>query len=471
MPQLSLPDGGPNASRLRFTKVPFGILLGTIAITPFPFGSNRPWAWEVLGVIVGLLMSLLGAYQLLRPETRVTKLGPLRIPALLFATAVGWAVFQCLPLTPGAWHHPLWSQAQDYLGSQIITSISVNRIASISHTFRLITYGGIFWLSYSFCQETRRARTVIKAVALIVILYAAWGLIVYWTGNTTILWLDKWAYTADLTGTFVNRNSFATFTGLGLLSCIALLFDGMRKGVDFDESRRGILKATLEILFGHARWLILAFLGIATALLLSHSRGGAISTLLSLIAFLGAVCLAPSMRARWHMMFGVGLIVALGSILLISDNIVTKRLIETSVETEGRTRIFELTLEAIHDWPLLGTGLGTFRDVFPLYRTEDLPASVDRAHNDYLETIVELGFPAAIALFLSMISLLWICLRGVRRRRRDAVFPCIGMGATTLVAVHSLFDFSLQIPGVTSIYWLLMGAAVAQSFNSSHSTE
>jgi O-antigen ligase len=241
--------------------------------------------------------------------------------------------------------------------------------------------------------------------------------------------------------------------------------------VDFRESSRGIIKATLELMIVHARWLTLASLAIATALLLTHSRGGAISTLFGLIAFLAAVSFAPSLRARWHIMFGLGLIVALGGMLVISDNIMTERLAASSIETEERTRIVERTWEAIRDWPIFGTGLGTFRDVFPLYRTEDLRFAVDRAHNDYLETIVELGLPAAIALFLSMASLLWICLRGVRRRRRGAIFPCIGVGATTLVAVHSLFDFSLQIPGVTALYWLLMGAAVAQSFNSSHSSD
>src|SRR6185312_2204322 len=103
--------------------------------------------------------------------------------------------------------------------------------------------------------------------------------------------------------------------------------------------------------------------------------------------------------------------------------------------------------------------------------TEDMTLPVAQAHNDYLETIVELGLPVASALFLSMASLLWICLRGVQRRRRDALFPCIGVGATMLVAIHSLFDFSLQMPGVTATYWLLMGAAVAQSFNSSRSSD
>jgi O-antigen ligase len=416
-------------------------------------------------------MCLLAAYRLLSRDAPRADLRPFRTPALLFAAVIAWATVQCLTFTPDAWHHPLWSQAQEYLGQQAVSSISVDRTASISRLFRLVTYGGIFWLSYVLCQYPRNARTVAKAVVLIVSSYAAWGMIVYWTGNMTILWFQKWAYTTDLTGTFVNRNSFATFLGLGLLTCVALLLENLRNQVDFRESSRGILKAVLELMIVRARWLTLAALGLTTALLLTHSRGGAISTMFGLIAFLVAVNVSPSLRARWHIMYGAGLILALGTMLIISDHVMTGRLIESSIETEGRTRIFELTWKAIHDWPVFGTGLGTFRDVFPLYRTEDLSLPVAQAHNDYLETIVELGFPAAIALFLSMASLLWICLRGVRRRRRDALFPCIGVGATMLVAIHSLFDFSLQMPSVTATYWLLMGAAVAQSFNSSHSSD
>lgn len=471
MPQLSLERVQSEPTAPRFTAILFALLLSAVALTPLPLGSNRHWAWEVLGVLIATLMTLFSLDQLLYRGKPRASLPPLKIPALSFAVVIGWAAIQCLPSTPEAWHHPLWSQAQDYLGPALVTSISINRITSLSHMFRLITYAGIFWLSYSFCQDALRARTVAKATAVIVTAYAAWGLIVYWTGNTTILWYQKWAYATDLTGTFVNRNSFATFLGLGLLTCVALLLEAVRKQVDFRESSRGILKAVLELMIVRARWLTLAALVLATALLLTHSRGGAISTLFGLIAFLVAVNVAPSLRARWHIMFGAGLIVALGTMLIISDNVMTERLAESSIETEGRTRIFELTWEAIHDWPIFGTGLGTFRDVFPLYRTEDLPLPVAQAHNDYLETVVELGFPAAIVLFLSMASLLWICLRGVRRRRRDAVFPCIGVGATTLIAVHSLFDFSLQMPGVTTTYWLLMGAAVAQSFNSSHSSD
>jgi O-Antigen ligase len=416
-------------------------------------------------------VTLRGVDHLQRPLQPRAALAPLRIAAFPFAIAVAWAVIQCLSITPDAWHHPLWSQAQEYLGPQLPTSISIDRIASVSHLLRLITYAGIFWLSYNFCHDAARARAVMMAVILVVLSYTIWGLFVYWSGNTTILWFQKWAYNSDLTGTFVNRNSFATFLGLGLLTAVAFLLDAVRKRVDFRESTRGIIKSIIEFTIVHGRWRTLACLTIATGLLLTHSRGGAIATLVGISAFLAAANFAPSLRARWHIVFGLALVIAVGGVLAISDNVTTKRFEETSFETEGRLPLAQRTIEAIHDWPLLGTGLGTFRDVFPLYRTEDMPLAVAQAHNDYLETIVELGWPIATCLFVSIGVLLGICIRGVRRRRRNAIFPCIGVGATTLVAFHSLFDFSLQIPGVTATYWLLMGAAVAQSFNSPQASE
>lgn len=113
--------------------------------------------------------------------------------------------------------------------------------------------------------------------------------------------------------------------------------------------------------------------------------------------------------------------------------------------------------------PWLGTGLGSFSSVFPAYRTEAMPGRIDLAHDDYLENLLELGIPAAIALFAAVFVLFLGCVRGVRRRRRDAIFACVGVGATVLVAVHASVDFSLQNPAVTTAYCLLLGAAVAQS--------
>src|SRR5258708_4988748 len=117
MPQLSLAstERKPSSS----VAILLSLLIGSVALTPLPLASNRHWAWEVLGAIIGLLMTLFSLDQLLhRAQTRVS-ITPLKGSAFLFAAVIGWAAIQCLPFTPEAWHHPVWSQAQDYLGPQI----------------------------------------------------------------------------------------------------------------------------------------------------------------------------------------------------------------------------------------------------------------------------------------------------------------------------------------------------------------
>ena len=100
-----------------------------------------------------------------------------------------------------------------------------------------------------------------------------------------------------------------------------------------------------------------------------------------------------------------------------------------------------------------------------MYRNASIPVSalVDKAHNTYLEIVLELGLPFAICLFAAVFGLSLLCFRGLRRRRRNRHYPAIGIATTLLVAVHSLIDFSLQIPAVAVSYAFVMGIAVAQS--------
>ena len=74
--------------------------------------------------------------------------------------------------------------------------------------------------------------------------------------------------------------------------------------------------------------------------------------------------------------------------------------------------------------------------------------------------------PAAIAWWTSLGLLTAMCVRGVFVRNRDRMFALAGLGATALVGVHSMFDFSLQIPAVALFYSVILGLGVAQSLPS-----
>jgi predicted branched-subunit amino acid permease len=69
-------------------------------------------------------------------------------------------------------------------------------------------------------------------------------------------------------------------------------------------------------------------------------------------------------------------------------------------------------------------------------------------------------------MFGIFVFFLVLCAVGIRQRRRDAVYPCVGFAATILAAAHALFDSSLQIPAITATYMLIMGAACAQCWSS-----
>ena len=128
--------------------------------------------------------------------------------------------------------------------------------------------------------------------------------------------------------------------------------------------------------------------------------------------------------------------------------------------------VFANINRAIGDNPVLGFGYGTFADSFRLYDQNEAAVHYDRAHNTWLENAFELGVPAALLLYASLAGVALTCWRGVKRRRRDWVYPAVGVGATILVGVHALVDFSLQLPAVAMLYALVMGMACAQSCSS-----
>ncbi len=447
------------------------MLLAIALWAPLPFGSARPWAWSLLAAALGCLVVMLALGELMAKGDEPAPLRPIMLPTLLFAIAIAWAIAQCVPWMPASWQHPLWHETPALLaGEPVSPSISLDRAASFTAIMRLLSYAAAFWVSYRCCGDASRARRLATALAGIGAAYAAWGLIVYWTGNKFVLWFEKWAYSSDLTSTFVNRNSFATYVGLALLAMVGLLLDTILRKIDLRADRRMVLRSLVELLTSRAAWLVVGIAIAATALLLTHSRGGAAATGIGIFALLLMAFLAPSLRGPWRTAFAAALIAGGLAALLVSGAGTLGRIADTTWDLEGRHEIYDLTLQAIGNTPLLGTGLGTFKWVFPAYRTESLKLVVDLAHDDYLENMLELGIPGAVLLLAAVFLLAGRCIQGVFARRRDAIMPCLGVGASALVGVHSLVDFSLQIPAVAISYLMLLGAAVAQSTPTRHRT-
>jgi O-antigen ligase len=226
----------------------------------------------------------------------------------------------------------------------------------------------------------------------------------------------------------------------------------------------------VERLFGSAAPLFVAMLVITTALLLTESRAGVLSALLGLLVLALTALRGRTIAARQAVALSLLLLLAGVAVFSMSGDNLAERLAQSEVRKatdRGRGPVYAIVVRALGDAPLLGTGYGSFRDVFPLYRDasfEDLRVW-DKAHSTYLENALELGIPAAAALCGAVLSCARCCWLGIRQRRRNRIYPAIGVATTALVAVHSAVDFSLQIPAVSVTYAFILGIACAQSFS------
>jgi len=124
-----------------------------------------------------------------------------------------------------------------------------------------------------------------------------------------------------------------------------------------------------------------------------------------------------------------------------------------------RWDIFATTLQAIGQFLPLGSGSGTFADIYPRFQTPEVIGYINRAHNDYLEWIMEGGLVSA-ALILGFG---WFYLRRwteVWYRGTWSTFRFIQVGAgisILLLALHGLVDFNFHIPANAVFFAFLAG--------------
>ena len=452
------------------TRIVFWGLLLLVALAPLPLGSNRPVAWSALAVAAGLLLLLWGLGVTRRPRSVTIPVRRTLPGAILFGTVIAWVFAQAAGWTPLEWHNGLWQETSAALSQPLVGAVSIDPEDTRTGAMRLVTYGAVFWLSLHLCRDTRRARTLFWTLALAGLGYSIYGLVIEFGRFNTILWFERWAYKGSLTSTFVNRNSFAAYAGITLVVITALLLPDLRRSLRMGLlNRAGFIHFTEKAGFA-VFFLLAAFVLVSTALLLSRSRGGLLVAAIGLFVLVTALGFAQRGRGTTMIGYGLGLLV-LGYILIsLSGDATLARFADLATAGSGRAEVHALSVRAVGERPLLGSGLDTFPEVFQMNRDNSFGPLVQpykRAHSTYLEFALEAGLPAFAAMIVLLSGLAAICLRGVLTRRRDIAFPAAGLAATALIAVHSAVDFSLQMPAIAVTYFALLGASCAQSWPTS----
>jgi Flp pilus assembly protein TadD len=246
--------------------------------------------------------------------------------------------------------------------------------------------------------------------------------------------------------TFGNPNHLASF--LTLTSTIAL-------GLAIASSDRHRL----------ALWVV-AYLAMGAGVFLSLSRGGicfflAAQLLFAFLLFRAREAGADRRGWRW-LGRGSWVIVAVLAVLSVSAFVALERISE---ELHTADSLQKLRGSKIELWPMIagaaghfsrsGMGRGAFEVAFPRYQTSHAQATFTHAENVLLHLWSEFGMLGAAALVLLALA----SYARLLRRNESSPVDLAVLSGVAAVALHDLFDFSLELPGCAVAVCVALGVA------------
>jgi O-antigen ligase len=153
----------------------------------------------------------------------------------------------------------------------------------------------------------------------------------------------------------------------------------------------------------------------------------------------------------------VAVVLLVAGIAFIATRSIGGTSLGAEASVQSRQEIFWTTMRGVKDYFSLGSGLGSFRDVYPLY--ED-PATVGatyvvHAHNDYAEVALEMGFAGVL---LIVLFLLWwaVALGRIWAKAGGGSFARAATVASAAILAHSLVDFPLRTAAIGAVFGMCL---------------
>jgi len=450
---------------IRHSGLVLTVLLAlAVILAPLPFGAVTPWAEAAVRALCFLALAVAA----LAAESLAT-LRPVAVPAAVLAAFALFALVQSAPLpeavvaavAPG--HAALERQAAALSAAEappparaparLTLAVAASRSAALGWAAAAAAL-----LAAAVAGRERWQRRLLAAAALTGALVQTFFGAREWSARSTSLWgveLHDVATASRLRGTFVNPNHLALYLEMILPVAFAWLWWALRRAQGASSFDR-----RLFLLAGP----VLLWLSVFAGLSLTGSRAG-------LLAAMGAVTVQGVFAARggrWWLA-PAGAIAALGGLALVTAVGMKegfKRLQSTApgdVSLGGRLEEYRAALGLWRRFPLTGSGLGTFREAFPMVQTATLQGSWWHPHCDFLEVLVTAGIVGALLLAVGLVALarqgLRVYLRGFRSEDRAAGLAALGILVS--VGIHECLDFGLAMPANALTLAVLLGAATA----------
>jgi O-antigen ligase len=389
-------------------------VLGLLLLGPLAFGAVEPWAIFTLEAGSTVLFALWAIQQAVTGDLQI-----------IGNTAFSPMVAFCAVVI-----------------SQLALQHTAYRAATVSV---FLLYGSYALLCFLVVQCLRRSKQV-KAAAIAFSAYgfalATFALIQGLASNGKLYWMRTPRFGGRIYGPYVNHNHYAGL--MEMLFPIPL-----------------VIFLSPRVRPAHKAMAALAAAMMASTIFLCGSRGGMVAFAVQM-AVLAAVLIRRRKRDKTLTLVAF-FIVALAVLTWVGGTELVDRVssisIDARTELSGglRVSIDRDCLKMFAQRPLLGWGLGVFPEVYPQFRSFYSNFVIDKAHNDYLQLLVETGATGFAVMVWFLLSVYRAAIRRVRTWPADlnsevALAALLGV---TGILVHSSVDFNLQIPANAALFFVL----------------
>jgi O-antigen ligase len=151
------------------------------------------------------------------------------------------------------------------------------------------------------------------------------------------------------------------------------------------------------------------------------------------------------------LIFGLAILWA----LWIGLDAVVSRFLTSSEDFKSRWMVWVNTFQIFKDFPIFGSGLGTFIHLFPMYRSFHITGFHSHAENDFLQLLSEVGLIGLGLLLLVFVFLFFRAVSGIRSFHSSDSKKYIAIGGMVGILAlmfHSLVERNIQVPSNAFLY-------------------
>lgn len=421
----------------------FYFLLAIIFLLPIPLGANRPWAWGAFEVAIFCLTIIIVVKQ-----WRVHQLGLAKYANSLYLwlAFIALSVLQILPLPNGIVDLLSPTSVEFFTSAGAEQAyISVDPGQSGISFIKLLSFFCLFVSVLNLVNSEQRLRQLLLCLVAAGTFQALYGSLEILLGSTSSL-VFSLPVTDIATGSFVYKNHYANFLVLCLAAGLGLLVSSLENSsaTSAPQHVRNFAKTLLS-----SKMLVRICLAIMViALVMSRSRMGntAFFASLAIVSVLAFMLIKNRSRGLTVLIISIFVI----DLLIVSTYFglarVKERLAQTSITQETRDEVVQDAFPMIIDFPIFGSGGGSFYSSFPNYQMTQIDGFYDHAHNDYLQFLIEYGMIGLFILLALVLFCVYKAVRAMRVRRtsimKGSAFACLV--AFFAMAMHSTVDFPLQ---------------------------